>query len=94
MASQIYKNIKAIDKAIDVMLNETEGTTEDKVGRYMTAILTYYFPVIENWTIVPESRTPDQKIPDLVVEQCCYGGLFQRMHDLTLRQALHLQLNL
>ncbi|KAL8915861.1 MAG: hypothetical protein Q9208_008818 [Pyrenodesmia sp. 3 TL-2023] len=69
MASQSYKNIEVIDKAIEVMSNETEGTTEDKVARYMTAILTYYFTVTEGWTIVPESRTPDGKIPDLIVEK-------------------------
>ena len=80
MASQTYRDIKAIDKAIEVMLNETEGTTEDKVGRYMTAILSYYFPVTEDWTIVPESRTPDKKIPDLVVERCTDDGFAPHMY--------------
>ena len=69
MSSQTYTSIEAIDKAISVMSHKTEGTTEDKVARYMTALLSYYFPVTENWTIVPVSRTPDKKIPDLVVEK-------------------------
>ena len=73
MSSQTYTSIEAIDKAISVMSHETEGTTEDKVARYMTAILSYYFPVTENWTIVPESRTTDKKIPDLVVEKCIHN---------------------
>lgn len=73
MASQSYTNVEVIVKAIEVMSNETEGTTEDKVGRYMTGICSHYFPVAEGWTIVPESRTPDKKIPDLVVERLTYN---------------------
>lgn len=80
MAGQSYRDIDVIVKAIEVMSNETEGRTEDKVARYMTGICSHYFPVKEGWTIVPESRTPDGKIPDLVVERWIHDAFVPKIY--------------
>ena len=68
MSVQAYYNIPSIMKAIQIMKDEVEGRTEDKVGRYMSSILICYFPITK-YAIVPESRTPDRKIPDFVIEE-------------------------
>ncbi len=42
---------------------------EPRIGRFMLGILGKYFPAQESWTVVPEFRTEDKKVQDLVVEK-------------------------
>lgn len=73
-----YYHLPAIKEAINIV--PQRGTSEDEVTRYMSGILTHYFPIGEDWTVVPQYRTTNNKIPDFTVENFLHGRFNSRIY--------------
>lgn len=61
-----YTDITVIKKSIDVLDSDH---LEYDVSRAALLILTHYFPLREEWSIVPEFRVAEGKRPDYMIEK-------------------------
>ena len=64
-----YMDVDVIKAAFHLMIDVEKKTQEFDVGRVLLSILISYFPMEDNWVIVPEVQVPEKKRPDFCIEK-------------------------